>query len=130
MATGNKGPSRRHQHWQTAKPELWRRLYPEAQRMRRTPTPAEALLWARLRGRALGVRFRWQHTIDRFIVDFCCLEAKLVVEVDGAIHERQQARDAQRSERLGELGFRVLRFPNAEVEERMERVLAAIQDAL
>jgi very-short-patch-repair endonuclease len=77
-----------------AKPELWAALKVLGRQMRRAPTPAEDALWQRIRGRQLGMKFRRQHAIDRFIVDFYCLETALVVEVDGKIHEYTAAEDA------------------------------------
>ncbi|MCS6918857.1 MAG: rRNA maturation RNAse YbeY, partial [Fimbriimonadales bacterium] len=68
--------------------ELWELLKPLARQKRREPTPAEKRLWKYLRNRQLlGFKFRRQHTIERFIVDFYCPEAKLVIEVDGEIHD-------------------------------------------
>jgi histidinol dehydrogenase len=120
----------REQHWQTAKRAIWPELARESRRMRVEPTRAEAILWSQLRNRALGVRFRRQHVIDRFIVDFCCLDAKLIVEVDGPVHDGQQARDAQREAHLRAAGFRFLRIANDEVEARLESVIGAIREAL
>ncbi|MHC5611987.1 MAG: endonuclease domain-containing protein [Nostoc sp.] len=72
--------------WQTPH-ELWKKLKPLARQMRCEATPAEKLLWQKLRDKQLlGFKFRRQQTIDRFIVDFYCNEARLVVEVDGEIH--------------------------------------------
>ncbi len=98
--------------------------------MRSKPTAAEELLWKRLRKQALGVRFRRQQVVDRFIVDFCCLEARLIVEVDGPVHERQSERDAERDAVLRGSGFRMLRIANDDVENRIEMVVAAIREAL
>mgnify|MGYP001770978009 FL=1 len=76
--------------WQTSS-ELWEKLKPLARQMRREPTPAEDKLWQKLRHKQiLGYKFRRQHTIDRFIVDFYCGEARLVVEVDGEVHDYTQ----------------------------------------
>jgi very-short-patch-repair endonuclease len=95
--------------------------------MRRQPTPAEKLLWQKLRHKQiLGFKFRRQQTIDRFIVDFYCNEAQLVVEVDGEIHDYTQAEDAIRQEFLESLGLQVVRFRNEDVLERMEGVLEDI----
>ena len=94
--------------------------------MRHEPTFAEDKLWQRLRRKALGVNFRRQHAIDRFIVDFYCPEARLVVEVDGTIHDYTQEEDAIRQEFIESLGMRVLRFTNAEVSQSMEGILARI----
>ena len=82
--------------YETAGKRLWRKLKPEAQRMRRAPTRAEEAMWQRLRGGKLGVRFRRQHAIGRFIVDFVCLPAKLIIELDGGIHQAQAGRDEER----------------------------------
>ena len=104
-------------------PELWEKLKPIARQMRRDPTPAEDQLWQRLRNRALGVKFRRQHPIDRFVVDFFCDEARLIVEVDGGIHQYTGEEDALRQEFLESYGFHVLRFSNEEVLGGMTRVL-------
>jgi very-short-patch-repair endonuclease len=118
--------------YHTAKPGLWEKLRPTARAMRREPTEAENALWQRLRRDALGVGFRRQHAIDRFIVDFVCLSAKLIVEVDGGIHAdpNQQGRDLERERHLEERGFRVMRFTNRQVMEEMDGVLGAIQSSL
>ncbi|WP_318781264.1 endonuclease domain-containing protein, partial [Amazonocrinis nigriterrae] len=112
--------------WQTP-PQLWEKLKPLARQMRCEPTPAEKLLWEKLRHKqVLGFKFRRQQTIDRFIVDFYCHEARLVVEVDGEIHNYTQAEDAIRQEFLQSLGLEVVRFRNEDVLERMEGVLEVI----
>jgi very-short-patch-repair endonuclease len=110
---------------------LWPRLKGEARRMRRQPTEAEQVLWERLRGRQVaGFKFRRQHPINRFVVDFCCPEAKLVVEVDGPVHGRQVEPDAAREEELCSLDLRVLRFDNDAVLKATDKVLRAISEAL
>nr|MDZ8286991.1 endonuclease domain-containing protein [Nostoc sp. ChiSLP01] len=112
--------------WQTPY-ELWKKLKPLARQMRREPTPAEKLLWQKLRHKqVLGFKFRRQQAIDRFIVDFYCYEARLVVEVDGEIHDYTQQEDAIRQEFLESLGLQVVRFRNEDVLERMEGVLEDI----
>jgi very-short-patch-repair endonuclease len=81
--------------------------------MRREPTPAEQKLWQKLRHKQLlGFKFRRQHVIDRFIVDFYCGEGRLVVEVDGGVHQYTEEEDAIRQEFLESLGLRVVRFRN------------------
>ncbi len=108
---------------------LWRKLQPESRRMRREPTKAEAMLWERLRKKRLnGIRFRRQHPIDRFIVDFIAPEAYLIVEIDGPVHERIQGQDQNRQNRLEEMGYRVIRFPNEEVLRSPESVLGKITE--
>ncbi|MBD2516813.1 endonuclease domain-containing protein [Nostoc sp. FACHB-973] len=112
--------------WQTPY-ELWKKLKPLARQMRCEPTPAEKLLWQRLRHKQLlGFKFRRQQAIDRFIVDFYCHEARLVVEVDGEIHDYSKEEDGIRQDFLESLGLRVVRFRNEDVVERMEGVLEDI----
>jgi very-short-patch-repair endonuclease len=111
--------------------ELWERLKPEARRMRHAPTPSEELLWQRLRNRQLlELKFRRQHPVGRFIVDFYCAEAKLVIEVDGAVHKQSVEEDAIRQRFLEELELRVLRFTNSEVDGSIESVLQTIKEAV
>ena len=99
--------------------------------MRRGPTPAEDMLWQRLRDRQLdGFKFRRQHSIDRFIVDFYCPEARLAVELDGPVHEQSVERDAIRQELLERRGLRVLRFTNDQAIESADAVLARIRHEL
>jgi len=99
----------------------------QASRERRTHlTDAELKLWRRLRGRQLGVKFRRQHPFKGYVLDFVCLEQGLVVEVDGAQHAEQQARDEARTLVLREAGMRVLRFWNNEVLNQTDDVVAEI----
>ena len=83
-----------------------------------------------LRGHQLGVQFRRQHPIGPYIVDFCCVERMLIVELDGGQHEDQRAQDAARTQWLGEQGFRVLRFSDLEALMQTEAVLTEIQNRL
>jgi very-short-patch-repair endonuclease len=102
-----------------------------AHQNRNAPTQAEEVLWEALRNRRLaGLRFRSQHGYGAFIFDFYCPAYKLVVEVDGGYHtEIVQARaDAERDEYLAGLGFRTLRFTNAEVFEKLPVVLKTIKE--
>ena len=116
--------------WFTA-PCLWEQFKPLARRKRREPVAAEKQLWRNLRGKRLGgFRFRRQHAIDRFIVDFYCAETRLVVEVDGPTHDGTIEADAQRQRVLEALGFRVLRFRNEEVFEELGMVLRKIAEVL
>ncbi len=115
----------------SAPPELWEKIKPLARQMRHDPTPAEEFLWQRLRKHQVsGVKFRRQHAIDRFVVDFYCADAHLVVEVDGPIHDYTPEEDAVRQELLESLGLRVIRFTNDEVLKESERVIKAIRQAL
>ena len=90
-------------------------------------------MWKRLRKRQLkNYRFRRQHPIVRFIVDFYCAEAKLVVEVDGSVHGQpgHEKYDVERQQFFEKLGLRVLRFSNAQVVTETEAVIDAISEAL
>ncbi|MBO1883774.1 leucine--tRNA ligase [Capnocytophaga sp. Marseille-Q4570] len=108
------------------------RLIEEAKRMRKEPTEAEAALWELLRDKKLGDKFRRQHLIDDFIVDFVCLSKNLVIEVDGGYHNEltQKEYDEQRTLFLNEKGFRVIRFTNEEVLGNTEAVLKEIKKEL
>jgi very-short-patch-repair endonuclease len=75
-------------------------------------TDAERKLWHRLRGNQLGLKFRRQHPFENYVLDFICLSAKLIVEVDGGQHQDQAEHDAQRTIVFEKAGFRVLRFWN------------------
>ena len=101
--------------------------------MRRNPTPSEARLWQALRGRKLGVRFRRQHPLGSFVVDFYCASRRLVVEVDGSAHDGDGRRcyDALRSESL-KRGFqvRVLRLPAGLVMGDLAGALVRIRAAM
>ncbi len=112
--------------------EKWKVLKPLAREQRKNPTPAEDVLWQALRGNQLGAKFRRQHAIADFIVDFVNIDAKLVVEVDGGIHEvaDNPQYDQYRTSVLEENGFRVVRFRNEEVLQALPRVLQKIQLAL
>jgi very-short-patch-repair endonuclease len=102
-----------------------------ARRMRREMTEAELKLWRILRNRALvGVKFRRQVPIGNYIADFCCLDHRLAVELDGAQHVEQEVADASRSRFLNQEGFRVLRFWNDQVLTGSEFVVAEILAAI
>jgi very-short-patch-repair endonuclease len=112
-------------------PALWEKLRPIARQMRHDPTPAEDALWQHLRRNQVnGLHFRRQHSIDRFIVDFYCRSARLVIEVDGPIHDYTPEEDAIRQEFLETLGLRVLRFDNDAVLNEIEGVLERIYEAV
>ncbi|MDB4938543.1 MAG: putative nucleotidyltransferase protein [Labilithrix sp.] len=94
-------------------------------------TPAEQRLWELLRNRGIaGAKFRRQHPIAQYFVDFYCCEARLVVEADGNPHYPRPVKDIYRDANLRRLGIRVLRFENREILEDTPAVLAAIRRAL
>lgn len=98
-----------------------------ARRLRRSLSYPEVLLWQRLRGQALDLRFRKQHPLGPYVVDFCCLSARRVVEVDGAVHDGVRAgADRVRDRFIRENGFRVVRVRASDVTRDMDGVLAAI----
>ncbi|QRN84405.1 endonuclease domain-containing protein [Chloroflexota bacterium] len=96
--------------------------------MRRNPTETEALLWEVLRKKQMdGFRFRRQHIIHTFIVDFYCPEAKLIIEIDGGIHAAQTEYDGFREEVLVQMGYGVIRFTNEQVMKKVSTVLEEIR---
>ena len=102
-----------------------------SRRLREEMTDAEGMLWQALRGEQIrGLRFRRQHAIDRFILDFYCPKHKLAIEVDGAVHDdvNQAEYDAARTEALERRGIRVLRIRNEDVEHDIWGVLARIAE--
>ncbi|MGI5917992.1 MAG: endonuclease domain-containing protein [Anaerolineae bacterium] len=101
-----------------------------ARHLRHRSTVAESLLWTELRSRRLcGLKFRRQHPIGPYIADFCCVTARLVIEIDGPVHRRQSQRDAARTDELHRRGFRVIRFTNEQVLNDIEGVLQGIARA-
>jgi len=78
--------------------------------LRREMTGGERLLWQRLRGEQLGVKFRRQHPLGSYVADFACLAPRLIVEVDGSRHAEQQAYDTKRDAFFKSRGFEVMRF--------------------
>jgi very-short-patch-repair endonuclease len=111
-------------------PEAQRRLMRDAARtLRKNPTPSESQLWEAIRGGKLGRKFRRQQAIGPFIVDFYCREERLVVEVDGAVHEGQKREDAERQEALERLGLRFVRLTNDQVRFDLIGAVAAIKAA-
>jgi len=97
-----------------------------ARTLRRRSTPQEAILWRYLRNRRLGAKFRRQLTIDnKYVVDFVCLEKKIIIEVDGSQHS-QNPTDADRTKYLKRRGFDVLRFWNNEIDNQLLACLEVI----
>ena len=95
--------------------------------LRKNMTPAEQRLWKHLRGKRLGgYCFRRQQPLGQYILDFVCVDAKLVIEIDGGQHAEQTAYDETRTRYLQNLGFTVIRFWNNEVLQQTDAVLTAI----
>ena len=98
-----------------------------AKELRREQTPAEKMLWEFLLDRQLGgYKFRRQHPIGRFIVDFYCADAGLVIELDGGLHVRQADYDAARTQWMEDRDYHVIRFSNDDVADNIEGVLERI----
>jgi len=107
-------------------------IFRKAAENRDLPTKSESLLWQHLKGKSMGCRMRRQHPIDRFIVDFYCHAAQLVIEIDGGYHmvPEQKEYDNSRSHRLEELGCVVIRFTNQEVLNDLNEVLSEIRSSI
>ena len=98
-----------------------------ARELRQNTTQAEELLWRELRNRNIqGLKFRRQHPIGSFIVDFYCSQCRLIIEVDGDSHAEQIEYDAQRTDWLLERKYRVIRFTNDEVRDSLDGVIERI----
>jgi very-short-patch-repair endonuclease len=101
-----------------------------AKNLRKATTDAERKIWQRLRSEQLGVKFRRQHPFENYVLDFVCLERRLVIEVDGSQHAEQQNYDEQRTEKLRTAGLTVLRFWDNEVLNETDAVVQVIWNAL
>lgn len=109
------------------------KLFQLALEMKLKPTDAEACLWDRLRNnQILGYRFRRQHPLANYIADFYCHRLKLVIEVDGAIHNKPEniGYDIDRDKVMKELGLTILRFSNEDVLERTDDVVSRIIETM
>lgn len=109
------------------------KLYQYGRELRKDATPAEKLLWEHIRNRKLnGLKFRRQHPIDKFVVDFYCHEKNLVIELDGSVHDVKINKDYDeaRTAMLAGLGIYVLRFRNEEVVDNISLVLEKISETV
>jgi cyclase len=107
-------------------------IFKNAEALRYNPTQAELILWGHLSGKQLGVKFRRQHPLGIYIADFYCHQHKLIIELDGSIHNLPEVvlNDKIRQQNLEFDGYRVLRFNNHEVFNHLEKVLTTIKDNL
>ncbi len=115
--------------WATANPDSYQIIKQYAKEMRKNPTPAEAALWAHLQGKKLANhKFRRQHQIGNFIVDFVCLKKRLVLEIDGEYHATDEAKayDKARSSYLTFDGYKVIRFTNEAILNDIDGILHQI----
>ena len=101
--------------------------------LRKNSTPQEIIFWSRVRAKRFkGLKFKRQYSVGNYIVDFICLEKKLIIELDGWQHkeENQERYDKERSEFLEKLGFKILRFWNNEINDNLNGVFIKIEDLL
>jgi 5-methyltetrahydrofolate--homocysteine methyltransferase len=115
--------------YQTADPILYPLLKEFAEKNKNNPTTAEFILWEQLKSKTLeNYKFRRQHIIGQYIADFICLPKKLIIELDGSIHQlpENQQSDQIRTEWLNSIGFKVLRFKNEEILDDIDSVLKTI----
>ena len=119
-------------YFKTASPVDYDLLKKHADEHRNNPTEAESALWELLRSKNIGEKFRRQHIIGEYIVDFVCLKRQLVIEVDGGYHftPEQQEQDQLRTEELQKLGYREIRFTNEEVLSAPDTVISKICSSL
>ncbi|MDQ3049083.1 MAG: DUF559 domain-containing protein, partial [Bacteroidota bacterium] len=117
-------------NYQTADWKNWTRNLERAKSMRKEPTKAEDKLWTALRNRNLEFKFRRQHPIDQFIADIVCIEKKLIIEVDGSIHDTQKDYDEGRTVVLNDIGYKLMRFSNDEVLFDILKVIEKIEAEL
>jgi very-short-patch-repair endonuclease len=104
-----------------------------ARNLRKNSTPQEIILWSRLKNRNFkNLKFRRQYSIGKYIVDFICLEKKLIIELDGWQHkeENQERYDQERTKFFEKLGFKVLRFWNNEVNDNLAGVFLKVDEEL
>jgi len=118
--------------YNTASPDRYLLLKDFAQTNKQFPTGAEKLLWEHIRAKQLSVKFNRQHIIGDYIVDFVCIEKKLVIEIDGGYHSEyeQIEKDEFRTQQLRDWGFSVIRFKNEDVLGDISGVLNKIKNNL
>jgi very-short-patch-repair endonuclease len=122
-------PREKEEQWVIPQP-LRQKMTEVARTLRHTPTATENLLWQNLRGKQRGYKVRCQQPIGVFIVDFYIPQAKLIVEIDGLIHTKQQENDRQRQALLEQLGLQFLRFSTSQVEHNLSHVLHTIDNTV
>jgi len=114
----------------TTDSQMWAVLKDKAIEARKNPTEAEAIIWERVRAKQLGHKIRRQQVIGHFIADFVCLRKKVIIEIDGKIHDSQTEEDTERTEILNAFGYSVIRFKNEEVISNIDGVLNEIKNQL
>jgi len=131
--TGDQSEEKHEEFYEDADPMIYGLLKDFAKEHRSNATDAEKFLWVQLKGRNLKeYKFRRQHIIGSFITDFICLENKLIIEVDGLIHQLPEnvISDKERTEWMETKGYKVMRFSNEEILYDIENVLSKIENKL
>src|SRR5665647_63610 len=101
--------------------------------LRKNSTPQEIIFWSRVKAKKFkGLKFKRQYSLEKYIVDFICLEKKLIIELDGWQHkeENQERYDKERTRFLEKLGFRIVRFWNNEINDNLNGVFLKIEEFL
>jgi len=99
-------------------------------KLRNNVTLHERILWSRLKSKQVGYKFRRQHSIGKYIVDFYCPKKRLIIELDGSQHIENEQHDKEKDEYLSNLNFTVLRFWNSDINTNIEGVIQKIKDYL
>jgi very-short-patch-repair endonuclease len=107
-------------------------IFENAKQLRNNPTPAETILWMHLRNGVNNFKIRRQHPIGLYIADFYCHKVKLIIEVDGSIHDLQERKefDKERENDLKKWGYTIIRFTNQEVASQSEEVMRIITEKI
>lgn len=118
--------------YQTAIGNIYDCLKERQKELKKNPTETENIIWNNIRNIQLGHKFRRQHIIGDYIVDFVCLKKKLVIEIDGKYHStsKQIEKDQERTKYLEALGYEIIRFTNEEVICSLEKVIDQIRKRL
>lgn len=124
------GEDRTKPRWQTAANSGWKEMKERAKELRNNQTEAESALWEHIKNNQLNYKFRRQQVIGYNIADFVCLEKKLVIEVDGEIHNYQKEYDDARTTELEKDGYKVIRFENIRIFSDIDNVLSEIKHQL
>ena len=116
--------------YNTAEGDFYKKIKDLRREYKNNLTQAEEHLWQKLRRNEAGYKIRRQHIVAHYIADFICLPLMLIIEIDGPVHNKQKEKDAERTENLKALGYKVIRYANDEVENNIETVVERIKEEL
>ena len=116
--------------YKTGDKKYWEQLKERARELRKDQTEAEKIIWEKLRDSQTGHKIRRQHPIGPFVADFICIGNKLIIELDGVIHNFQKERDEARTYFLNDLGYEVIRFSNDDVMKNTDSIVRKIKEIL